>query len=143
MTSFRKGVGLGLIIVGAAAVAQIGASASVRSAPARPRVTALKPSPHTVRSRAAAPTGLRDQIAALGRNFDGKAGIAVVSLGDGWEANWNANVRFPQQSCSKLWVAITALDAVDRGRISLDDRVSLDRSDLTLFHQPLAAKILA
>ena len=31
---------------------------------------------------------------------------------------------------------------MDRGKISLDDRVTLDRSDLTLFHQPLRAKIL-
>ena len=143
MTSFRKPVGLGLLIASAAAVAQMSASASVRPAPAGQRVSALQPSPHAVRLRAPAPATLRDQIAALGRDFDGKAGIAVVSLGDGWEADWNANARFPQQSCSKLWVAITALDAVDRGRISLDDRVSLDRSDLTLFHQPLGAKILA
>src|SRR5207237_2346929 len=54
----------------------------------------------------------------------------------------DANSLFTQQSCSKLWVAITAMDAVDRGQISLDDRVTLGRSDLTLFHQPLAAKIL-
>jgi beta-lactamase class A len=41
-----------------------------------------------------------------------------------------------------LWVAITALDAVDRGRVSLDDEVTMTRSDLTLFHQPIASKIL-
>ena len=31
---------------------------------------------------------------------------------------------------------------VDRGKVSLDDQVSLGRSDLTLFHQPIAAEIL-
>jgi len=41
-----------------------------------------------------------------------------------------------------LWVAITALDMVDQGRVRLDDRVALGRDDLTLFHQPLRAKIL-
>jgi beta-lactamase class A len=41
-----------------------------------------------------------------------------------------------------LWVSITALDAVDKGRVSLDDEVTLTRSDLTVFHQPIAAKIL-
>jgi beta-lactamase class A len=85
---------------------------------------------------------LRAQTVALGRAFDGKAGIAVIALRDRWEIDWNANTLFPQQSCSKLWVAITALDAVDRGKLSLDDKVSLGRSDLTLFHQPLRDKIL-
>jgi beta-lactamase class A len=43
---------------------------------------------------------------------------------------------------SKLWVAITALDAVDKGRVRLTDTVTLGRSDLTLFHQPIAGKVL-
>ena len=34
------------------------------------------------------------------------------------------------------------MDAVDRGSVSLNNRVSLGRGDLTLFHQPLAAKVL-
>ena len=49
---------------------------------------------------------------------------------------------YPQQSVSKLGVSITALDAVDKGRVSLNDQVTLTRDDLTLFHQPIAAKIL-
>jgi len=88
------------------------------------------------------PSALNAQLAALGRSFDGKAGIAVVSLKDGWEVGYGATALYPQQSCSKLWVAITAMDAVDKGRVSLTDKVTLDRGDLTLFHQPLAAKIL-
>jgi beta-lactamase class A len=43
---------------------------------------------------------------------------------------------------SKLWVAIAVLDAVDRGRIRLDQKVTLTRSDLTLFHQPIREEIL-
>ena len=56
---------------------------------------------------------------------------------EGWQADYNATTLFPQQSCSKLWVAITAMDAVDKGRVSLNDRVTLGRNDLTLFHQPI------
>jgi beta-lactamase class A len=66
------------------------------------------------RPAAQPPAALREQIIALSRAFDGKAGIAIVSLRDGWEISWNANTFFPQQSCSKLWVSITALDEVDR-----------------------------
>jgi beta-lactamase class A len=89
-----------------------------------------------------APASLRDRIAALGRAFNGSAGISIVSLKDGWQADYNATTLFPQQSCSKLWVAITAMDAVDRGRVSLNDRVTLGRDDLTLFHQPIRAKVM-
>src|SRR3569833_1086131 len=136
MTSFRCWVGAALLIV---ATAQVDASAAVQPA-TRPKYT--PPKAHAMRHRAAAPAALQDQITALGRSFDGKAGIAIVSLSDGWEADWNAGSLFPQQSCSKLWVAITALDEVDRGKLSLDRSVPLARTDLTLFHQPLAAKIL-
>ena len=94
------------------------------------------------RPTATAPQGLRDRVAALGRAFDGKAGISVLSVRDGWAADYNAATLYPQQSCSKLWVAITAFDAVDRGKVRLDDRVTLGRNDLTLFHQPIRNKIL-
>lgn len=93
-------------------------------------------------ARVGAPAGLRERVTQLGRSFDGIAGVAIMSLSDGWSVEWNANRLFPQQSVSKLWVALTAMDAVDRGRISLSDKVTLGRSDLTLFHQPLRDKIL-
>ena len=59
-----------------------------------------------------APFDLRDTIERIGRSFDGKAGIAIINLRDGWEIGYGANSLFPQQSCSKLWVAITMLDAM-------------------------------
>jgi len=122
------------------ALAQISASAAVQPKvvppPAKPKPTHRAPA-------VAAPADLRQQLTSLGRNFDGKVGIAVVSLSDGWEIDWNANSLFPQQSCSKLWVAITAMDAVDRGKVRLDQPVTLGASDLTLFHQPIRDKVLA
>ena len=63
------------------------------------------------------------------------------SVDDGWTVGWKADEYYPQQSVSKLWVSITALDAVDRGRVALNDRVTLSDSDLTLFHQPIAALV--
>ena len=89
-----------------------------------------------------APTFLANRVDQLGKSFNGRVGIAVRSVNEGWRTSWNGNELSPQQSVSKLWVAITALDAVDRGRVRLDDRVTLSRSDLTLFHQPIASKIL-
>ena len=39
-------------------------------------------------------------------------------------------------------VSVTAFDAVDKGRVKLDDKVTLGKSDLTLFHQPIRDLIL-
>jgi len=137
MTSLGRRFGLALAC---AAITQVAASAAVQpKAPPAP----AKPKPASQPPVVAAPADLRQQLTGLGRNFDGKVGIAVVSLNDGWEIDWNANTLFPQQSCSKLWVAITAMDAVDRGKVSLDQPVTLTPADLTLFHQPIREKVLA
>jgi beta-lactamase class A len=92
-------------------------------------------------ARQQAPAFLRGRINDLGRTFNGRVGIAVKSVDEGWTVGWKADELYPQQSVSKLWVSITALDAVDKGRVRLDDRVSLTRDDITLFHQPIAALI--
>jgi beta-lactamase class A len=136
MTSVGKGFGMALVI---AATAQVSASAATK--PAAP-----KPTRHVVPVAKApvipAPQYISDRIDALGRAFDGRVGIAVKSIDDGWETGWKDNELYPQQSVSKLWVSITALDAVDHGRVSLDDKVTLTRSDLTVFHQPIRDLIM-
>jgi beta-lactamase class A len=89
----------------------------------------------------AAPAGLTGTIRSLAATFDGKVGIAVRSIDQGWATDANGNTRMPQQSVSKLWVAMTVLDFRDAGRLSLDDRVTVTRDDFTLFHQPIAALV--
>jgi beta-lactamase class A len=135
MTSVRKRVGLALVF---AATASVSASATTQNAP----TLRSKPTVQPVRRAPPAPLYIRDRIAELGSGFDGRVGIAVKSIDDGWSTGWKADELYPQQSVSKLWVSITAMDAVDRGKVSLDDQVTLGRGDLTLFHQPIAAQIL-
>lgn len=85
---------------------------------------------------------LEARVRELGRSFEGVVGIAVRDVdGDGWMTSWNGRRFFPQQSVSKFWVAITALQAADAGRLDLSERATLHREDLTLFHQPVAADI--
>ncbi|WP_241461610.1 serine hydrolase [Aurantiacibacter luteus] len=84
-------------------------------------------------------TGLLETIAA---DFGGTTGIAVVDLEDGWSTGVNADALLPQQSVSKLWVALTALDRVDRGTLTLGDRITIARQDLTVFHQPIREEVL-
>ena len=135
MTSLGRSVGLGLVIV---AATQVNASGATQSHHA---VKAPRHSAPAVRS-VPAPKFIRNQIAQLGHGFDGQVGIAVKSIDDGWEAGWKDHDLYPQQSVSKLWVSIAALDAVDRGRINLDDKVTLTKDDLTLFHEPIIEDIL-
>src|SRR5918993_374631 len=133
MTSHWLSFGLALIALG-----QSGSSAMVQTAAVPQAPQRAQPAPRPPQS----PTYLANQVDKLGAGFNGRVGIAVRSVDEGWSTSWNGNELAPQQSVSKLWVAITALDAVDQGRVRLDDRVTMTRSDLTLFHQPIAAKIL-
>jgi len=141
MTSlFRRiTLGIGVIACGSADAAQRDPLAPL---PVSPSAVQTRPqAPPPTLATGVAPIALRDEINRLGRGFDGKAGISVVSMQSGWAVDYAATSLFPQQSCSKLWVAITAMDAVDRGAVKLTDRVTMGRDDLTLFHQPIAAKI--
>ena len=92
-------------------------------------------------AEAAAQRILAARVREIGRTFPGEVGIAVRDVDSGWTTSWNGQRYFPQQSVSKFWVAITALQRVDAGQLSLDQRVTITRSDLTLFHQPIAAQV--
>lgn len=85
---------------------------------------------------------LQDKLIEIGQSFDGDLGIAVVDIQDGALMQYNGRQPFPQQSVSKLWVAMTALDQVDNGDLSLDEPVTIRREDLTLFHQPIRDIVL-
>lgn len=90
-----------------------------------------------------APAGLEDRIYQIWRAFPGKTGIAVQRIDGEWTLAQRGDDLFPQQSVSKFWVALTVLDAIDQGRLSFDQKVRIGPEDLTLFHQPLAARVRA
>ena len=88
-----------------------------------------------------APRGLQAQLDALMRGFQGKAGAAIRAVDEGWAVESGGRQLLPQQSVSKLWVAMTLLAQRDRGQVRLDDPITVTRDDLTLFHQPIAALV--
>ena len=100
--------------------------------PQRPQVTPPQSSPNPALVR---------EIADLWRSFPGTTGIAVHSIDKGWTVGHRADESFPQQSVSKRWVAMTVLDKVDQGLISLSDPIRIGPDDLTLFYQPMAAEV--
>src|SRR3546814_9779352 len=62
---------------------------------------------------------------SLWRSFPGKTGIAVRRIDGEWELSQRGEELFPQQSVSKLWVALTVLDAIDRGELSFNRKVRI------------------
>nr|QQZ50357.1 serine hydrolase [Phenylobacterium glaciei] len=50
----------------------------------------------------------------------------MADCSEGWMAQVAGDDAFPQQSVSKLWVAMTTMDALDQGKLSLDQGCSWD-----------------
>jgi beta-lactamase class A len=80
---------------------------------------------------------LEQRLAALAKAFPGDVGIAVTRIDEDWTVSINGDRALPQQSVSKLWVSLAILAAADRGELSLDERVTIRKDDLSLFHQPI------
>lgn len=106
-----------------------------------PAPIAAAPPPAYIPEGPPPPAALQQQISLLGQSFDGRVGIAVRSIADGWTAIHGGGVLYPQQSVSKLWVAAAVMDRVDKGQMRLTDGVTLTRADLTIFHQPIRKRI--
>lgn len=87
------------------------------------------------------PAALVQRIDALWAGFPGKTGIAVRRIDGEWSYAKRGDDYFPQQSVSKLWVTMTILDQIDQGRVSLSTPVDIGPENLTVFHQPIAARV--
>ena len=140
MTSFRRQLAFGLVF---AALAQVAASASVQPDPLAPLPRRPSANPHAGRARAHAPAVFaepahrsRTQVRRQGRH---RGGVASGRMGSGLERD----IAVP---------AAELLEAMGRDHRSGRRRSRQGQprprgsrstaSDLTLFHQPLAAKIL-
>jgi beta-lactamase class A len=93
------------------------------------------------RSAPAAPAALRRDLEALADRWGEPVGIAVTDVKHGWTAGVDAETPYPQQSVSKLWVALAVLKAVDEGRLDVNGWVTLTDADRSVFFQPVASNI--
>jgi beta-lactamase class A len=84
---------------------------------------------------------LARRIGALARAFPGRVGIAVQDVSAGWSVAYDGRSLYPQQSVSKLCTAVAVLAAVDAGRLQLDANVHVGREDMSVFHQPIQARL--
>ena len=96
-----------------------------------------KPTPPPEPELTEAQLALQEQLRDLGENFSGDVGIAVTEADTLATMSYAGTERFPQQSVSKFWVSLTALDLVDANGLDLAEPVTLRAEDLTVFHQPI------
>ncbi|MBB3035136.1 serine hydrolase [Alteriqipengyuania lutimaris] len=93
--------------------------------------------------RSAEEEWLDDRLFAIGSDFAGKVGIAVHDPARGRMMHFNGTDLYPQQSVSKLWVALTALDQADRGRLDLSETGTVRREDVAVFYSPIRGGVVA
>ena len=77
-----------------------------------------------------------DALAA--RAEPGTLGVAILDISTGRMRGINADQPMPMQSVFKLPLAIAVMDAADKGRLSLDEEVTLTRDQLSVAHSPVA-----
>lgn len=80
---------------------------------------------------------LRTEIDTYWKTFPGRAGIAIYTPFSDEIIGKRQTERFPQQSVSKMWVALTILEQEAAGKLSLDKRIRVGRDDVVVFSQPL------
>lgn len=90
----------------------------------------------------AQPAALQAELSRIAASFEGQVGIGISKAGCDWVVGERLAQHFPQQSVSKLWVSMAVLDAVDNGRMKLDQQITITPQDLTLFNQPLQWEVL-
>jgi len=145
---WRKALITGLLALPIAGCAGVIPQAAAQTSQASAPYVAPPPAAtrETVRRERAEPTRgpsrqLSDSVTSLGRAFSGEVGISVRDIEEGWTVSWNGERFLPQQSVSKTWVALTVLDQVDRGRMSLDRMVRVRPEDAVVFHQPMLSRM--
>ena len=138
-------------------------SSATKSAPAKPKATkpeqkkpnVAKPSAATftipsledkptstqtnaqTNAHSAADEKLRNEIDTLWKKFPGRAGIAIYTPFSDDIIGRRQTERFPQQSVSKMWVALTILEQEAAGKLSLDKKIRVTRDDIVVFSQPI------
>ena len=80
---------------------------------------------------------LRD-VSRIEKQAKGHLGVALLDLKDRQRWSHRGGEAFPMQSVFKLPLGIAVLQAVEAGRFKLDQPITVKRSDISLFHSPLA-----
>ncbi|GAA4162160.1 CepA family extended-spectrum class A beta-lactamase [Chryseobacterium ginsenosidimutans] len=73
---------------------------------------------------------LEQKINFIIKDKKATVGISVLGFENGFKYNKNADKKLPMQSVFKFHIAAAVLDYVDKGKLALDQKVLLDKSNL-------------
>lgn len=77
-------------------------------------------------------------VRAIEQSTKGRLGVGLLDLKDRGRWSYRGAEPFPLQSVFKLPLAIGVLQAVEAGKLKLDQTITVTRNDLSLYHSPLA-----
>jgi beta-lactamase class A len=84
---------------------------------------------------------LKHKIAQITVSKKADVGVAIYNFENNEICNINGNKYFPMQSVFKLHLALTVLNEVDRGKLSLNQKIEIKESDLRpVIYSPLREK---
>jgi beta-lactamase class A len=92
------------------------------------------PSPLAVNT-GCAPDGLRKQMETIARASEGRVGAAAMIVETGEVVAFNGAERFPMQSVYKLPIAMAVLHEIDKGSLSLKQKVKVEPKDFVSFRE--------
>jgi len=73
---------------------------------------------------------LDQKINTIIRDKKATVGVSVLGFENGFKYSKNGDKKLPMQSVFKFHIAATVLDFVDKGKLSLDQKILLDKSNL-------------
>ncbi|SIQ51280.1 beta-lactamase class A [Chryseobacterium sp. RU37D] len=73
---------------------------------------------------------LSQKINSIIKNKKATVGVSVLGFENGFKYNKNGEKKLPMQSVFKFYIAATVLDLVDKGKLSLDQKILLNQSNL-------------
>src|SRR5918997_7133042 len=94
------------------------------------RPTSAKPPVPPAPARSHAVEELRSKLLGISKSHAGTFGVVVFDPYSGETASLNADRRFVAASLSKLYALLTLYRAAARGELSLDDEITMRRSDV-------------
>jgi beta-lactamase class A len=103
--------------------------------------TLLSASTFTTPSAIASPVSKAALCYAEFAKVQGEVGIAVVDVTHKKQYLHNADQPFPMQSVCKLPLSIAILRLADAGKLKVEDKITLHRSDISAYHSPIKAEI--
>lgn len=73
---------------------------------------------------------LEQKINSILKNKKATVGVSVLGFENGFKYDKNGDKKLPMQSVFKFHIAAAVLNAVDQGKLSLDQKIMLDPSNL-------------